>query len=84
MYEISGVDTGSTTNGSSGSSGSRGSSGSSGSSSDESIAASVPDGTGTGTIRWTDSDGMPQGGWQGGRGWQLNGTSGQWPRWNWQ
>jgi hypothetical protein len=29
-----------------------------------------------GSISWADSDGMPQGGWQGGRGWQLNGTTG--------
>jgi hypothetical protein len=39
--------------------------------------ASAGDGTlGEGTIHWTDSDDMPQGGWQGGRGWQLNGTDG--------
>lgn len=29
-----------------------------------------------GVIHWVDKDGMPQGGWQGGRGWQLNGTTG--------
>lgn len=29
-----------------------------------------------GVIEWVDNDRMPQGGWQGGRGWQLNGTSG--------
>ena len=29
-----------------------------------------------GTISWADADGMPVGGWQGGRGWQLNGTTG--------
>lgn len=29
-----------------------------------------------GVINWTGSDGLPQGGWQGGRGWQLNGTDG--------
>ena len=33
-------------------------------------------GKATGTVHWADADGMPQGGWQGGRGWQLNGTTG--------
>jgi hypothetical protein len=36
-------------------------------------------GAGAGTIHWTDSDNMPQGGWQGGRGWQLGYG---WPRQN--
>lgn len=29
-----------------------------------------------GLLRWTKANGMPDGGWQGGRGWQINGTSG--------
>ena len=28
----------------------------------------------TGAIHWVDARGMPQGGWQGGRGWQLDGV----------
>lgn len=30
----------------------------------------------SGEVRWDDDKGMPQGGWQGGRGWQINGSTG--------
>ena len=33
-----------------------------------------PGGLKEGGLNWTDATGVPAGGWQGGRGWQIDGT----------